>query len=281
MTEILVLGKDLLYIIANYIGIDDNDTIIIKKSSTNCIKKHKIKNCKCDNFYGENAKMKMGEFSVISFCEIYQLDLRKIEGKIFNNFLKKLRAQDMIIDVPELQLLDKIYTNDIETNIIIRYIYSLSKAQYEFNNMNIKLYDFQKNNNLLFDIYDYYDLLQFTDLTRYSFFTYNKYIDDNYNKFMYKKYRSRNIKTKEFEISPPEMYTYIKCKESKDSKEIDKYIEEHNKFYKFIEKYFIVRKDEFEKNINEFTNGLLTLFKKIKKINGIILLLQAGQYLIA
>ena len=84
-------------IIASYIPVDDAESCVflanpIKKSVKRGDYNRYVLTTHDPNttYFAENKLCKNGEFTLFSFCELYNVDIRKIDGALFLNHLVKI-----------------------------------------------------------------------------------------------------------------------------------------------------------------------------------------------
>lgn len=104
--------------------------------------------------FSENKDCKNGEFSCFSFCELYNIDTKYIDGSMFGNHLRKIT--DISSKTPHfmqtlLSFLLKIRTNCPNININIAYLISRitdkskeTKIKFEYNNIDMTHLLYQK-----------------------------------------------------------------------------------------------------------------------------------------
>lgn len=199
------MDKNLHYIIADYIGIND-DELKFKKHSYIISNYNEINT---DEQQYNNLK-----FRVIEYYKRYDMDFKRLNGVIFLPVLKKIckREKDCKKSEEIFNFLKIIITDDLLVNHlkcqIFKYLNVDINTLYnetDFFNTHFLLYEkisdnwesiylgepagIKHNNkainNKLYNIYDNYALLKFQDINKYSPFVYNKYSDSYYLIFLF------------------------------------------------------------------------------------------------
>ena len=246
-----ILGKDILNIVANYIGVSDEVVFRVREK---------------EYYFLEQKGFRKNEFTVFNFCKLFDLDRKYVDGKIFYDCLikyTKTKYKDGYL--PSIvDLLQNIHTDDIDTNLLIVYIIQQCDTKYYekyITNMNIMLYNNSIFSKQIHNIYDNYNKLHFTDIGKHSPRVYNKYMTEEYNDNMSAIiYKNR---THDLCLPPHQNYhTYF----AKSSGCIDlenlEQLTDTNPFYNYTQPYMIVKKHEFEYNLEIFTNRLHLLFDR-------------------
>ena len=245
-------------------------------------------------YFAENINCSNGEFTVFSFCKLYNLDTNIIDGDMFgyhiqkiaiffsesHNLLKKLLHCSPNIIQTILDFLLKINTNCPNININIALLLEkINNANIEMetnmlnlDNLNLTQQLYQKiikfdtklntSDFKLYDIYANYYMLNFVDVNTRSQFLFNKYITQDYFNQI-NGYSIKNIPPHAIYGNSHLLKNNIQYKKFiKTGNQLTEFCKEFNPFYAFIEDTptLIVRERDFNLKLEKYTNNLCSKF---------------------